>query len=78
MTLDDDVAAMIERIRTREKMSLKQVVNDLLRKGILADKRTGTSKERYETPELSAGKSRFPDLDNVAEILAVAEGEEYR
>jgi len=78
LTLDDDVAARIEEIRTREQKSLKQVVNDLLRKGILLDRKTIKSKERYETPELSAGKSRFPDLDNVAEILSVAEEEEYR
>jgi hypothetical protein len=78
ITLDDDVAAMIQTLQTREGKSFKQMVNDLLRKGLLSDKGTGESKQQYSTPLLSAGECRFPDLDNVAEVLSVAENEDYR
>lgn len=78
ITLDDDVAAMIQKLQTREGKSFKQMVNDLLRKGLLSEKKGGESKQLYATPELSAGECRFPDLDNVAEVLSVAENEGYR
>ena len=76
--MDDDVSAMIQKLQTRKGISFKQIVNDLLRKGLLSDWKTGESKEQYSTPELSAGKCCFPDLDNVADILSVAETEDYR
>ena len=33
LTLDDDVAAMIERIRRAREASLKDIVNEALRRG---------------------------------------------
>ena len=34
LTLDDDVAAMIERIRRAREASLKDIVNEALRRGL--------------------------------------------
>ena len=77
ITLDDDVAAVLERLRKKEQKSFKQIVNELLRLGIL--KRTAVEEvsELYSTPVLTTGPCLYPNLDNVGEILAVAEREDY-
>lgn len=78
ITLDDDVVAMIEGVRKREGVSFKRAVNDLLRKGLVEAQVRQSPREKYSSPVLNAGPCRYPDLDNVAEVLAVAEGEDYR
>jgi len=50
LTLDDDVAAALERLRRTRNASLKDLVNEALRRG----------------------------LDNIAEALAVVEGEGFK
>ncbi len=76
LTLDDDVALMLEKLRKVERKSFKQIVNEVLRRGLVEGKPGEKKKTFYSTPELRAGMCRYPDLDNVAEILAVAEGED--
>ena len=39
LTIEDDIAARIEELRRREGLSLKQVVNTLLREGLRSDQR---------------------------------------
>ena len=77
ITLDDDVAHMLVKLQNVEGKSFKQVVNEVLRRG-LVEKKPNMAQTRYSTPELHAGQCKYPDIDNVAEILAVAEGEDYR
>jgi hypothetical protein len=77
LTLDDDVARMLEMLQKEEKKSFKQLVNEILRMGIMQKKSTDPKKPQYVTPELQAGTCKYPDLDNIADILAVAEEESY-
>ena len=39
---------------------------------------TDEARPRYETPSYDAGKCFLDDIDNIAEVLAFAEGEAYR
>ena len=78
LTLDDDVALMLEKIRKVEQKSFKQVVNEVLRRGLVESRATGSRETRFATPELKAGPLLYSDIDDVAEILAVAEGENYQ
>ena len=78
LTLDDDVARMLETLQKEQQRPFKQVVNEVLRKGLVGMKPDSKKPVNYETPELKAGTCRYSDLDNVAEILAVAEEENYR
>ncbi len=78
ITLDDDVALMLGKLQKEEQKPFKQVVNEVLRKGLVERKPEKAERVRYSTPELHAGVCRYPDLDNVAEILAVAEREDHR
>lgn len=76
LTLDPDVANDIERIRRQRGRSLKQVVNDALRLGLerLDEPARPT---RFRTRGVSLGAPSLP-LDNVAEALTHAEGEDAR
>ena len=69
LTLDDDVAAMIERLRKRSGASKSQIVNDALRRGlaqIASPERKGAT---YQTPSTSLGRCLQPSLDNTDEVL---------
>ena len=69
LTLDDDIAAEIECLRREKETSLKDIVNDVLRRG-LKDMRT-LPKERkpFRTHATSMGVPLM-NIDNVAEVLA--------
>jgi hypothetical protein len=77
LTLDDDVAALLKET-AKEGKSFKRTVNEALRAGltVLAAKRPA-KRSRYRLQPVSLGKPRLPDLDNIAEVLAVAEGERH-
>jgi hypothetical protein len=78
LTLDDDVAAHIERLRVRDNRSLKQIVNDLLRVALAhQDDDDGRPRGPFTRP-VSLGRHRLPDVDDVSEALAIAEGEDHR
>lgn len=76
LTLDPDVAVRIKRDAARADLSIKQLVNDALRMGLAARESAAASGKPYRvrpTPmELRAGLN----IDNVAELLAHAEGDD--
>lgn len=78
LTLDDDVAVLLNETRERREASLKEVVNEALRIGLREMERPPRSAEPYETPSTSLGGCRVPDLDDVSGALALAEGEGFR
>ena len=50
------------------------MINDLLRKGLERQK-NDRGIAPYETPGVDLGACRYPHLDDISEVLAVAEGE---
>ena len=72
LSLDDDVAILLERVRKAKDATLKQVVNEALREGLL---RIGSPSEApaFHTRPVDLGNCYFPDLDNVQEVLDEAE-----
>ena len=78
LTLDDDVAAAIERLRRARNASLKDIVNEALRKG-LSDLNTRPKQhEPFKTKSVALGRLRLASIDNVSESLAVAEAEAFK
>jgi len=75
LTLDDDVAAALNRLRRMRKVSLKQLVNEALRAGLEQLFGPRRRKKPYRTPTASLGRCLVESLDDVAGVLAVAEGE---
>ena len=76
LTLDDDVVSMLEREVERRRVTFKEVVNEALRIG-LAPQKKAAARKRYKTPLFDTGPAKFP-IDNVAEALAFAEGEDFK
>ncbi len=79
LTLDDDVAVQLDHIRQTRHMALRDAVNKALRLGLreLVGKRTNRT-EPYQTPAVDLGPCLVGGIDNVAEALAVAEGDDFR
>jgi len=76
LTLDDDVAALLKRVLAGRKDGLKAVVNEALRQGL---RQLGASPERkpsYQTPSVDTGRCLLPNVDHVADVLAVTDGDQ--
>ncbi|MCC7486666.1 MAG: ribbon-helix-helix protein, CopG family [Burkholderiales bacterium] len=79
LSLDKDVAAALERVRRARNATLKQIVNEALRQGLARMTAPPVmSRTSFRTESLSLGRCLPGNVDNVAEVLAVAEGERYR
>ncbi len=79
LTLDPDVAKLLERLRAERDVPFRSIVNEALRLG-LAQLENPTPPETapYRTPSESLGGTRLPSVDDVAGVLALIEGEERR
>lgn len=77
LSLDDDVAALLERVRKENGISLKEVVNHALREGLRRMTTRAKLHKPYRTPSVSLGRCLQGSLDDVAEVLAVAEGKDF-
>ena len=78
LTLDDDVAARLERERRKRRVSLKAIVNDVLRAGLDTLGRPERKREAFRTKGFYLGPSLVGSLDNVEEVLSRTEGEDHR
>lgn len=78
MTLDDDVAAALERLRRTRKTGLKALVNEVLREGLKQMHARPTHRERFRTRSVNLGRLRIGGVDNIGEALAIAEGERFK
>jgi hypothetical protein len=73
LTLDDDVAAAVERRRRDCNHSLKQEVNELLRVGLMHVDDPPPETPRFRVEPLDAG-GLLIDIDDVSAALDIAEG----
>jgi len=78
LTLDPDVAALLERVCEVRGASLKEVVNEGLRRGLEQMVEPARPAESFRTQTVSLGSCLIGDFDDVAEALAVAGGQGFR
>lgn len=78
MTLDDDVAAALERLRKSRNASLKDLINEALRRGLNDMSHRTKRREHFRTRSVALGQLRIAGLDNIGEALAIAESEAYK
>ena len=78
LSLDDDVAALIEKVRKAKDASLKEVVNTALREGLVRMVQAPAPRKKFQMTVHDAGRCYLPNLDNTAEVLAFAEGEQFK
>ena len=78
LTLDDDVAARLKAEARRTGRPFKQVLNECLRRGLSSPRRPA-SRAPFKVVARDLGNLRPGlNLDNVAELLEVAEGPLHR
>jgi ribbon-helix-helix CopG family protein len=77
LTIDTDVAASLERLRKTRNASLKDLINEALRRGIKDMTARPKPREPFRTRAVDVGEVLVP-VDNISEALAVAEGESFR
>lgn len=77
VTLDDDVAAQLEREARRTGKGFKQAINETLRAGFAAQRRAAAIPP-YVVEARALGVRPELDYANVTELLEVAEGPDHR
>lgn len=79
ITLDDDVAALVTKIQRSQRRTLKDVVNAGLREGLQRlDDAQRRPRPHFRTKPLGLGPCRIGSIDDISEVLAIAEGEAHR
>ena len=79
LTLDRDVAALLQQTHRSRGGSFKAVVNEALRQGLRQMSAPSPGRAApYRTPTVDLGRCLQASLDDVAEVLAVAEGGRFR
>ena len=78
MTLEDDVAAALERLRRMRNASLKDLINEALRRGLKDMSNRTKRRERLRARSVALGQLRIAGVDNIGEALAVAQGEAHK
>ncbi len=73
LTIDDDIAVQLERLRRRGDTSLKDVINEALRRGLQDMDARPRKHKPLKTRAFDLGEPRI-NLDNIAEALADLEG----
>jgi hypothetical protein len=78
LSIDDDVAAELDRLRRARNAKFKLLVNEALRRGLQAMAAPPKEHKPFRTRPMDLGRCLLDNLDNIAEVLAVAEGEDFR
>jgi hypothetical protein len=76
LTLDPDVAAELKALRKKGR-PFKEIVNEVLRLG-LRELRKHPSPRPYRTKSWNMGLRPGLNLDNIAELIARIEGEDWK
>lgn len=78
ITLEDDVAASLKRLGKTRGLKFKALVNLVLREGIKTMMGPVRKRKTFQTRSVDLGSCRTANVDNVVEVLAVAESESFR
>jgi len=79
ITLDDDLAIRLERHRSQHGESFKQALNEAVRAGMnYIENSAEAPREVRRTEPLALGRRLAGSIDDIGEVLAIAEGEDYR
>ena len=78
LTIDEDVAAILERLRRARDVSLKDLVNEALRRGLKEMSARPKKSALFQTRAVDLGRPRLADVDNISDALAFAEGEAFK
>jgi predicted transcriptional regulator len=69
LTLDDDNAARLERLRKERDLSLKEVVNEAVRLGLNEIAQPSTKRQPFQTRAVNLGPLLFPTVKEALRVL---------
>jgi hypothetical protein len=78
LTIEDDVAAELERLRQARNAKFEELVNEALRHGLREMNTPPKQAEPFRTRSFDAGRLLVSSIDNISELLAEVEGEWHR
>jgi hypothetical protein len=78
LSLDDDVAVLLEKVRKTRGLSLKEIVNIALRTGLRQLTTPDGRRRKFRTRHVDLGRCLIGNLDDIAGALAVGEGEAFK
>ena len=77
LTLDDDVAVMLDEAVRQRGSSVRQVLNQALRDGLAQRGAPEAAGAPFRTRTVSVGGWLIGPVTSVSEMLAIAEGEDH-
>ena len=77
LTIDDDVAVQLKRLRRQRDAKFRDLVNDALRRGLREMSTAPPKRKMLRTRAFDMGEPLI-NIDNVTEALAHLEGEGFR
>jgi hypothetical protein len=78
LSLDDDVARLLEKESRRSGASFKEVVNRYLRMGLTAGHQEARARKPFKVVARKLGLPHGLSYDNVAQLLEELEGPTHR
>jgi hypothetical protein len=78
LTIDDDVADSLERLRKARDGNLDALVNEALRRGIKDMNARATLERPFRTHVVDLGQLQIGSVDSVNDAIAIAEGEAFK
>ena len=78
LTIEDNVAKLLESVRRARNASLEEIINDALRHGLRDVTKPSRRGKPYETGSASLGHCRLTNLDDISVVIAVAEGNIFK
>ena len=74
LSLEDDIVATLERLRKSRDASFKELVNEAMRLGLKQMTARTKRREPVRTEAVDLGEVLIGSIDNISEVLAIAEG----
>jgi hypothetical protein len=78
LTIDDDVLEALEQLRCDRNATLEEAVNEVLRRGLREMEGQPKPSRSFRTMSVDCGTPLIANIDNVAEVLAIIEGEDFK
>jgi hypothetical protein len=78
LTIDDDIAAALERLRRSHDASLEDLINEALRRGLREMATSAKRNKPFRTQSVDLGSPLLANVDNIAKILVRIEGKSYK
>ena len=72
------MAVQLERLRRKNESSFKELINEALRRGLRDMSKPPKKRKPFRTEPYNAGSCLLTNVDNVAEVIALLEGELHK